>query len=129
MKGFRIAVIVLVTMAIGISAWAEPRKGRIEEATGSAALAQTFTPTNQAYLTNVRLHLSAAATQESFSVYIDSAKGAAYDTVLYTVSLVGVTDVSWAPSGRVLINAGDSVKLAWTNTDTRTWGTEIGYEY
>lgn len=129
MKGFRVTVIVLVALVVGAGAWAAPNKGKIAAATGSAALSETFTPTNQAYLTNVRLHLNSAATQEAFTVYIDSARGAAYDTVLYTVSLVGVTDVSWVPSGRVLINAGDVVTLTWTNTDTRTWGTEIGYEY
>lgn len=122
-------MVALAALVIGAGAFAAPNKGRIVTSTGSGALSATFTPTNQAYITNVRVHLSSAGTQETFTVYINSAAGTAYDVVLYSVSMAGVTDISWIPSGRLLMNAGDVLTLTWTNTDARTWGTEIGYEY
>lgn len=129
MKRFKIILIVLTVLLMGTTAIAAPNRGLISYATGAAALSHTFTPTNQVYITNIRLHLSAAATQETFSVYINSAKGSAYDTVLYSKDLTDLTDVSWIPAGKLLVNANDVITLTWTNTDTRTWGTEIGYEY
>lgn len=106
-----------------------PSKGGKVEATGAAAMSVSYTAVRNAYLTGVRVHLSAAATQDTLLVYIDSAKGSTYDVVLLSQAMAGLADVVWIPDGRVLLENDDKVMVTFTNTDTRTYGTEITYEY
>jgi len=103
------------------------------KATGSGALSQTLNIDKSCELIEVRLHLGSAATQETFSVSVDSGDGTAYDVVLFAYDMSQdldgnpgvVTDVVWRPDVPVLVNENDDVVLSWTNTDAATWGLKI----
>lgn len=77
---------------------------------------------------SVTVKLSAApTTSEYLTVTLDSAIGADYDVVLYKVdpSATSATSIIWQPNAPLYLRPGDVVALAYTNTDTRTWGATI----
>jgi len=100
-------------------------------ATGAAALSTTTAvPSGAGFkLQNITCHLSAApTTAENFVVTLDAGLGAAYDTVLYSVdpSNGGVTDIVLPSELRGFqCQDGDQIKVAYTNTDTKTYGLRI----
>lgn len=97
-------------------------------ATGSGALAESTTYAQAFELEEVRIHVGvAAASAENLTVTIDAAAGAAYDTLIKTVAMAGVTDYVWIPDKKSLLKAGDQIDIAWTNTDARTWGLTYVY--
>ena len=98
--------------------------------TGAAAIAYTFAPTLPCRLLEVRLHLSAAGGADNFTITLDSAGGAVYDTVLHSEDMTLVTDAHYKPNPPVwLTNSGDELEFAWTNASTRTYGLEIIYAH
>jgi hypothetical protein len=102
-------------------------------ATGSAAIATSvLVPAGQVYrVVSVALHLSAApTTSENLTITLNSATAAAYDTLLYTLdpSSVAATNVLWQPDALLYLVAGDSLDVAWTNTNTRTYGLTVTME-
>ena len=96
-------------------------------ATGAAAISKSFPSSDTpCVIRGIRLHLSSApTTSESFTITLNDKTGAAYDTLLYTndLSVGSVTDVYYAED--VYLEAGDYVDVAYTNTDTRTYGLTI----
>jgi hypothetical protein len=68
----------------------------------------------------------APTTSESFVITRGSAGGAVYDVPLYTLdlSIIGVTSIVWQPDQPLYLVGGDSLDVAWTNTDDRQWGLE-----
>jgi hypothetical protein len=111
------------------SAFAEPGKAGIKKGTGSAALSLTYTPVDEVYLVGIRVHLSAAATQDTLYVSINSNTSSVYDVVLLSQAMSGYQDLSWVPAGRLMVKKDDVITITWANNDTRTWGAEIVYEY
>lgn len=101
---------------------------KFSRATGSAAIAYTLTQQRVWVLSEVRLHLSAAATQDTLSISIDSNTGAAYDVVLQSQAMNGVADFTWRPNQKVLLDIGDVLSIAFDNNDSRTYGLEVIYE-
>lgn len=100
----------------------------ISRVTGAAAMSSTLSPTYSFELIDVRIHLDAAsATSENFTITLDSAKGTAYDTLVYSRDMDTVTDIIWTPEETLKFAAGDSLIFAWANTNTRTYGLEIRY--
>lgn len=102
-------------------------------ATGAVAIAASATvPAGKTYrLQSVSCKFSAApVTSESFTVTLNANAGAAYDTVLYSVdpSATSAASIYWLPSGKSLLEGSDSVDVAFTNTDTRTYGVQITLE-
>lgn len=102
-------------------------------ATGAAAIATTLTvPAGLKYrLLSVGLHFNLApTTAEAFTVTLNAVAGAAYDTLLYTIdpSVLAVTDLFWQPDQKLVLTAGDAIDVAYTNTDTRTYGLQITAE-
>lgn len=70
------------------------------------------------------IHLSAAsATAENLVVARDAARGAAYDTKLYSKDMNGIQDVAYAVSKDepIICQANDVIDLTWDNTNNRTW--------
>ena len=95
-------------------------------ATGSGAIAVTLDPGREAYqLDSLRLHFSAAAANENFTVTLDSAKGAEWDAVLLTQSTNGITDYVYQWTREPNFVTGDVLKFACANTNVRTWGLEV----
>lgn len=98
--------------------------------TGAAAISETTgaldRPTRFDGLT---LHLSAGpTTSEDFTITLDSRNGAAWDTLLYSLdlSVVPTTDLVLDETDiNITLYPGDALVIAWTNTDTRTYGLEL----
>ncbi len=103
---------------------------RFSRATGAAAIDHTITTTGTIELKEVRLHLSAAGgAVENFVVQIDgSATAAVYDTVLAKQDMNTATDYIFRPTPNLMIDGGDQLTFAWTNTGTKTWGLEVIYK-
>jgi len=98
--------------------------------TGAAAIATSLTvPAGMTYqLMSVSLKYNTApATSENLTITLNANAGAAYDTVLYTVdpSVLAVTSLLWQPDEPLYLQGGDAVDVAYTNTDTRTYGVQI----
>jgi hypothetical protein len=103
-------------------------------ATGAAAIAASTGAFAQPFeLDNITLHLSAAGTTaENFTVTLNAVEAAAgvYDTVLVTqdLSTDSVVDLVLTPEEDglpKLYAVGDSIDVAWPNTETRTYGLRI----
>jgi hypothetical protein len=103
----------------------------VVNATGAVAINTTTAIANEFKLLKVLCHFSSApTTSENFVVTLDSAAGAAYDTVLKSVnpSSTSSTDIVFLPEGEMKFVSGDEVKVTFTNTDTRTYGLSIYYQ-
>lgn len=94
-------------------------------ATGAGAIAQTIDFDRPGKVMQVELHLSAASAAEDFSISVDSAAGTEYDTVLFSQDLDGLTDISVTDS--FLIAEGDSLSIAFPNTNAATFGLVVHY--
>lgn len=103
-------------------------------ATGAAAIAASTGAFTQPFeLDNITLHLSAAGTtSENLTVTLNAVEAAAgvYDTVLVTqdLSTDSVVDLVLTPEKDglpKLYAVGDSIDVAWPNTETRTYGLRI----
>ena len=102
--------------------------------TGTAAIATSFTAPSTPYhykLLSVSLKFSAApTTSQNLTITLNANAGEAYDTLLYTVnpSVTSITSLLWQPDAELILEAGDAVDVAYTNTDTRTYGVQITTE-
>ena len=98
--------------------------------TGAGAISASVTvPSGRNYeINSITLKLSAApTTSEAFTVTLNDKAGAAYDTLQYTIDLsAGSTvDLVWPGSAHdspVIMAGGDSLDIAYTNTDAATYG-------
>ena len=98
--------------------------------TGAQAIATSATvPAGGTYqLISVSCKFSSApTTSENVTITLDANAGAAYDVVLYSVdpSASSLTTIFWQPDQPIYLEAGDVVVVAYTNTDTRTYGVQI----
>jgi len=102
-----------------------------EAGTGSIAVSLAV-PNNNTY----RLHSAsckfdaAPTTSENFTITLDANAGPAYDILLYTVdpAAAAATSLLWQPDQPLLLEAGDQIDIAYTNTDGRTYGVQITSE-
>ena len=100
-------------------------------ATGAAAIAKTLAPAAKFRLLRVELHLSAApTTSENFTVTLDAGDGVVYDTrqTSRDLSSGSLTDYVVIYGKGFEFKADDEIDVAYTNTDTRTYGLRIVYE-
>lgn len=100
--------------------------------TSAIAVAASCAIKDEIYVTEVMIHFSAApTTSEDLTITKNALDGPTYDTLEYSTdpSVTSMTDLSWRPGGRglPLIN-GDSLDIAYTNTDTRTITVSVYYE-
>lgn len=102
-------------------------------ATGAAAIATSATvPTGETYaLISITVHFSAApVASEALTVTLNANAGAAYDTVLYSLdpSSGSTTDIVYQPTYPLALEGGDSIDVAFANTNTNTYGLQITLE-
>jgi len=101
----------------------------LDSGTGAAAIAKSSAAHTTAFLLHwVMVHFNAApTTSENLTVIRNSVTAAAYDTVLCKVnpSVGALTDIVYMPDHPLLCKAGDVIDVAFTNTDTKTYGVEI----
>jgi hypothetical protein len=104
----------------------KPRSGMYRtSATGLAAISLAIAPSYRFRLRAISLHLSAApTTSENLTVTLNSALGSAYNCVLYKRDLTvgSLTDLYVEFGDNFTFEYNESVTVAWTNTDTKTYG-------
>ena len=106
-----------------------PRKIHTFSDTGSGAMAVNITPENSFKLIEVRLHLGApSATSENLTITQNSILGAAYDTKHRSHNMNATQDFVWDEIRDKFFDTGDSLDLAWPNTNAETWGLQVKYE-
>jgi len=101
-----------------------------DESAGTAAIAASFAAKRVSRVVSVTLKMSAApTTSQSFTITLNAAAGTAYDILLYTLdlSISGVTMLMWQPDQELWLAIGDSIDVAYTNTDTRTYGVQATF--
>lgn len=73
-----------------------------------------------------RIHLSAAsATSENLTVDIDSNKGSAFDTNVYTKDMNTIQNITNMFSESIPLAPDDRVNVAWANSNSRTFGIDL----
>lgn len=98
------------------------------EGDGALALSAVVPAGRHYRVYSVTLHMSAApSTGENFTITLDSAAGAVFDTVLYSLDLStgSTTDLFWYPAQPLILEAGDALDLAYANTDVGHWAAQI----
>ena len=70
---------------------------------------------------------AAPTTSENFTITLNHATAAAYDTLLYSLDLsTGSTvDLAWFLDEPLYLLPDDSLDIAYTNTDTGTYGLSV----
>ncbi len=95
-------------------------------------LASAACPVGRAYrLASVAVVFATApATSENLTVELNSIDGDAYDVRLYTVdpSAASTTDVLWLPDEAFYLVGGDSIDVAYANTDRRAYTVSVTFE-
>ena len=107
---------------------AQARDLSVTTATGAGAIATTTSVSANWKLNNITVHLSAApTTSQDLDISIDANDGAAYDTILLSQDLAAssATDLVYKPVGGLLLESGDEIKVAYTNSDGGTFGLRI----
>ena len=97
-------------------------------ATGSGAIALTANPAFDFYFHSLSIHFSAApTTSQNVVVTLNPVDGAAYSTTLYKVdpSVGSLTDILFQTDAPLLCKNGDTITIAYTNTDARTYGARV----
>jgi len=105
-------------------------------ATGSGNIDATFSLDRRFRLVFVRCHFAGGTGTAAFTISVDSTRGSAYDTKLFTITQAGVNkDVNLRIGGNDVVDPsawtfqpGDKVWIKWTNPDSgnMTWGLEVG---
>ena len=89
------------------------------------------TPT--AFLMAVLVHFSEApTTSEQFKISYATEKGDEFETLVYAVdpSTDGLTDIFLTPTSlEIPLQAGESIKIVYQNTDERTIGVTLKAKY
>ena len=105
-------------------------------ATGSGNIDTTFSLDRRFRLVFVRCHFAGGTGTAAFGLSVDSTRGSAYDTKLFTITQAGVNkdvnlrigaDDAVDPSAWTF-QPGDKAWIKWTNPDSgnMTWGLEVG---
>lgn len=103
------------------------RAPQVFRATGAGALSETLQLHAGWRILETRLHLSGAGGHaENFTITVDSAAGAAYDSLLYSQDTNGISDLFDVTAH--YIARTDVLNFAWANAGTLTWGLEVFYE-
>lgn len=92
--------------------------------TGSSAIAATLAPKTPFELLRIELHLSSAATQDTFTVTLDAGRAATvYDTLVTSQAMNGYATLIAVYGGEGFrFMEDDEIDCAFTNTDARTYG-------
>lgn len=125
----RFLMIVAIAMFLSVSASASVG---VCTATGAAAISKSCAVLSDIRIIAVTIKFSAApTTSENLTITLNSGTGAAYDVVLYSFdpSALATTTHVWIPDDQgISMVTGDSLDIAFTNTDTRTYGVVVYYE-
>jgi len=96
--------------------------------TAGVIVTGSYSASGDERLCSVTAHFSAApTTSESFTITMNANAGAAYNTLLNSVnpSLTAMVNYVWFPDGDLYLESGDSIVLAFPNTESVTYGIQI----
>jgi len=101
----------------------------VHDRTLGAGVAATvaLTPSGEIEVLSVRYHADGASAAENLTVEIDSGTAAAYDAVLHTKAMNGLTDYVWTPTTPQPVEKGDVLDINYANSNADDWGIEIVY--
>ncbi len=99
---------------------------RYHRATDNQVLSETISPGVPGQIEGMRLHLdNPSATSEDLTVTLVSAIADQYDVVLFRQDMDTVQDLHWQPTRPIVFSRGDSIAVAWDNTNTEVYGLEF----
>ena len=109
---------------------------RVYTYTSATAVAASCAITDEIKITQIDIHFNTApTTSEALTMKLNSNAGATYDTLLYSVdpSVLSITDIHMSEGGNdsplpVSLVIGDSLDIAYPNTDTKTVTVSVYYE-
>jgi hypothetical protein len=97
---------------------------------GAGAIAEAFFGLDHVVvLDQVHLHADAAMAAELMYMTLNSASGAAYDTVIAQFFTTGVADVAWFTINPIVIAANDELNITCANTNNVTWGLTLVFRH
>jgi hypothetical protein len=99
-----------------------------DSVTGAVAISNSTVIQRVARLVSVSVKFSVApTTSENLTVTLNNVEGVAYDVVLLSTdpSSGAVTSIVYLPDSELWLAPGDSIDVAYTNTDTRTYGLQV----
>jgi len=79
-------------------------------------------------LESIRIHLSAGGAATNLTATVDAGAGAAYDVVIATQAMGGVTDYFYKPDFPIPFGPDDELDIAYANGDGATYGIEVYYQ-
>ena len=95
--------------------------------TGAVAMASTLTLLKDAYLDDIRVHLSAAGGAGTLTVTLISGFGTAYNVLLLSQDMTSIQNLVFSPDPKVHFKKGDAISVVWANSNSRTYGVEFVY--
>jgi len=98
---------------------------RHSRATGAVAIAHTLAPTTQFQLNEVRVHLSAGGAATNLTITLVSSVAVAYNQVLLTQAMAGVSDIILLPAQPHDFVAGDAIVVEYANGGGATYGVDV----
>ncbi len=98
------------------------------DTSGAINTTETLSPKTPFRLLDVKLHLNSVATQETFTLTCNAGRSSAYDTLLYSKAMSGVTDIIVPFGVGYDFYDNDVIDPAWTNTDSKTYGITYSYQ-
>jgi hypothetical protein len=126
-----LGTVLVFAMALFVFA-ADASTHRVCTSTGAVAMASSCKINDITRVKQVTVKFSSApTTSEPLTISLNSVSGSDFDVLLYTVdpSVAALTSIVWVPDGGAMILLpGDSLDVAYTNTDTRTYGVIVYYE-
>lgn len=122
------AIITLFILLFSTMAWGAKYEVDFVTATGAGVIDHTFTAVYPIQVVEIKMHLSAAATQDTVQVNVVSANGA--DLVrCAAIAMAGSTEYLCDESKNPFyLNTGDTIHITFANNDLRTVTTEMVYE-
>lgn len=104
-----------------------------EEFAGTETIKVAIIPDARFKFVGFSAHLSAApTTSESFTIILDSNDGDKFDVLVHTVnfSIGSLTSYIWAvpDNENIPYEKLDKLRVAWTNTDTSSFGLKFWFE-
>lgn len=127
-NGLRRVVSVPSSTTINIQA-----KFIAETPAGTETIKVVIAPKAEFRFVGFTLHIGTApTTSENFTITLDAIDGSAYDTLIYTkdFSVNSDTDIIWVlpEDSRVPYHRDDLIRIAWDNTDDRTYGMKLFWQ-
>lgn len=73
----------------------------------------------------VTLSAAGATPSDNLTITIDSAKGSAWDNLIYDRDMNGIADINYMFDEPRECGPGDKIDVAWANADSRTYGIKL----